>query len=1172
MFNQSPGETSQEAGKGGVRMRSFGARICVKVFCWGVLAACFSPLIGFSQVSTTGMITGTVADTSGAVIPDADITIKNQDTNVQTVKKTDPSGVYVVPQLAPGTYSVTISKVGFQTFSESGIILHPTQVATINATLALAQVATTVAVTAQAAAVAQVRTTTPELSSEVSGTQAQTLPLNGRNFESLATLMPGVTNLAPGTAQMAGSLSEYDDISINGMSGSGALTTLDGIWNENSGNMNNMTVTPNPDTIEEVRVLQNNYSVRDSLMGAGVVIVATKSGTATFHGSAFEYLRNTSLDANNFFTNLGGQPRPVLQQNIFGYTLGGPVYIPGHYNTNKDKTFFFWSEQWIDRNYGSTVLGATPTAAMREGIFSEAVMPNANPLINPATGQPIPNTGTAASPQYVLPASGPGSIQASPLALMNALFPMPNYSAGGFNNYINTSPITDRQRDDEIKVDHNFSSKLRLMGEYLDEHETYSYPYQPWAYSPFDTTTQRAEAPDKLAQVELTVTVSPNMVNTTRVSLNDLINSTYATGISARSQVSGFNEVLPFDGSIGTELLPTLNFSNNWSTAGPASSMEPVGSALAPATDWELTYTDDLSWLHDNHYFDIGINVLRGGKSQKIFTSTNGTWGFGGAFTNNAIADFLTGYAGSLSEAEVKFGRAYGHYTMISPYIQDQWKITHRVTATIGLRTTFFPPTYPPTGAATDFIPSLYNPAYAPVVNANGTITTPNANANYNPLNGLGFSGLNGVPAGFADSHQWVWGPSVGLAWDVFGDGKTSLRAGYGITYTRAPFSADCGYDCYNNPPDTTSIGLTNLNFPAYNVGALSGVVQPNGASDLSAMTTDWQPGEIQSYSLSVEHRFANDWVVSVAGAGTTARHMALQANMNQLLPYSAGGVNYDYNPIFNCGNWTAATGCSVNPTSSPNSAPYLPYLGYGSIATIETSGNGSYSALEVSLRHPAGHHLYLTANYTYSHDLANTRGTTFFRGLNGSGVQDAYHLMNDYGTANIDAPQVFGLSAIWTLPWFQDARGVKQLLLGGWRYSDITSAQSGFALDPGESYSFSGLATRPDRVPGVSITGPKTVAEWFNTVAFTQPAPGFFGDAAPGSIRGPGSINFDMALYKDFKIHERHTLQFRTEAFNAFNHTNFSGVSTGIGGGGAGAVTSALDPRVFEFALRYQF
>jgi len=322
----------------------------------------------------------------------------------------------------------------------------------------------------------------------------------------------------------------------------------------------------------------------------------------------------------------------------------------------------------------------------------------------------------------------------------------------------------------------------------------------------------------------------------------------------------------------------------------------------------------------------------------------------------------------------------------------------------------------------------------------------------------------------------------------------------------------------------------------------------------LDAIASDWQAGEIQSYSVSLEHRFGQEWMVSLAGAGNTATHMAIPVNINQPLPDSP----YNYNPIINAG--------------TISSAVFSPYLGYGSIEDTFANGKATYAALEANVRHPAGHNLFLSANYTWSHSLSDQRGTAFFRGLENGGPQDAYHEMNDYGTSNIDVPHVFAVSAIWNLPWFQNAHGAKGLALGGWRYSDITSIQSGFALDPGLSVVDQGLATRPDVVPGTTVAGPKTTAEWFNTSAFAAPAAGFFGNAAPGSIRGPGFVNFDMAIYKDFKIRERHSVEFRAEFFNVFNHTNFNGVSTTFGAGNFGNLTSAADPRIVEFALRYQF
>ena len=1122
-------------------MKCTDIRITEKLIYWSLVTICVFALNGFGQGSSSGTITGTVTDSTGSVVPDAEITVTNQGTGVPTVTKTNGSGVFAVPQLVAGTYSATITKPGFQTFSETNIILHPTQVATVNATLKLAQVATNVAVVAQAAASAQVQTSTPEISNQVSGQQANILPLNGRNFQSLSALMPGVVNLTPGIAQNDGSLNESSPMSINGMSSSGSLMTLDGIWNENSGNMNDLTVTPNPDTIDEVRVLQNNYSVRNSLMGANVAMVETKSGTAKFHGSAFEYFRNTDLDARNAFS----LTVPTLQQNIFGYTLGGPVYIPDHYNTNKQKTFFFWSQQWIYRNLGSVSTGATPTADMRNGLFSPSVMPTlTTPLIDPTTGSPFPFVAaTATTPAgYQIP---PNMISQSALAFMNAMMPLPNYQTGGFTNYINTADKTDRQRDDEIKLDHNFTSKLRLMAEYLDERQTFTYPNDTFIGSPFSSVSQIAHAPDQLAQIQLTQTISPTMVNTISASMNNLINETFATGTSARSQVPGFQEVLPYEGGSGSDKLPQINFSAGWSSVGVSNALALPGSTNAPASDFEMVYSDDLGWLRQNHYIDAGINVVRGGKSQQVFVPSNGVWGFSGQFTGNPIADFLLGDAASINQSQSQ-RRVYGHYNMISPYIQDQWKITHRVTATFGVRITFFPPTYAPRDTETNFVPTLYTAANAPTVNPDGTITP---TANYNPLNGLVYNGVNGTPMSLVDKNQWMWGPTVGLAWDVFGDGRTSARAGYGITYQRAPFASDCSYYCAGNYPLIPSITLIQPSFPAA-VG--SGTAAPAGAPSLDSISQNWQPGEVQSYSVSLEHRFGQDWLVSIAGAGNTATHMDMPININQALPDSP----YNFNPVINSG--------------TVSSAVYSPYLGYGGIADIQATGIARYTALEANVRHPVGHNVFLSANYTWSHSLSDQRGTAFFRGLNGGGPQDAYHIMNDYGASNIDVPHVFAFSAIWNLPWFQNAHGAKEFALGGWRYSDITAIQSGFALDPGLSVADQGLATRPDA--SSKVPGPKTDAKWFNTSAFAAPAAGFFGNAAPGSIRGPGFINFDMALYKDFKIHESHEVEFRAEFFNIFNHTNFNGVSTTFGAGNFGNLTSAADPRIMEFALRYQF
>ena len=318
--------------------------------------------VALSQLNTTATINGQVSDSSGAAIPQALITLTNQETGTGTKTQSNSDGSFTVPGLPIGAYTVVVTRQGFETYSVKGIILHPATVATVNAALTAGQVQTQISVQAAAA---QVETSTSEVSNQVSHEQVSTLPLNGRNYQSLSALMPGVVNVTPATSLNTGGFITSNVMSVNGMGISGTMYYVDGIWNMNTGNMTQTTITPNPDTIEEVRVLQNNYGAQYSLNGSNVLLLQTRSGTRTFHGAAYEYFRNSDLNARNFFS----PTVPPLHQNIFGYNLGGPVYIPRHYNSDRQKTFFFWSEQWVRQDVGVVLTGATPSAAMRTGLF-----------------------------------------------------------------------------------------------------------------------------------------------------------------------------------------------------------------------------------------------------------------------------------------------------------------------------------------------------------------------------------------------------------------------------------------------------------------------------------------------------------------------------------------------------------------------------------------------------------------------------------------------------------------------------------------------------------------------------------------------------------------------------------------------------------------------------------
>jgi hypothetical protein len=1077
-----------------------------------------------AQVTTTGTIAGTVRDPSGANVSAADVTAIDTDTGTQSTTQTNIDGSFIFPSLPVGIYTVTVSRVGFKTSSTQGIALHPGIVTSVNATLQIGSVSTSVTVSAGAE---QVQTATPEISNEVSSTQADELPLDGRNFSTLSMLMPGITNVTPDTALGQGGLNTSNVMSVNGTGISGSMYYVDGIWDMNTGDMASLTVIPNPDEIQEVRVMQNNYGVRYSLMGGAAVLISTKSGTDTFHGSLWEYLRNNDLDARNFFA----PTTPALHQNIFGGTIGGPLFIPGH-RPAQPRTFFFFSEQWVRQSAALTLLGPDPTEAMREGTFN-------TPITNPLTGQPFPQPSPGV---YQITQS---MINPQALALLNAVAPLPNNGTGFLNYLNNRSPLT-KTRDDEVKIDRTISPRIHLMAEYLRDWQVQNYSYDTFLASPFPTQQDPIITENQLAQIQLTATLSPNLVNTTSISMNNYVASQYLTGTAYLNQVPNFSENLPFKGGFESNRLPEVDFAGGWGSIGT-----PQAVPLIHAGDLEDSFTDDLSWLRGNHSIETGLNIVLGNKRQTNFAFDEGDWFFSGAFTGNPIADYLLGDATTFYQQSTET-RPYVHYKIVSPYIQDRWKATRRLTLTAGLRIEYLPEPHAQHGYEGAFNPQLYNSSEAPIVNSDGTITE---TANYNPLNGVVINGVNGVPLNFTNTYEWYWGPNVGFALDIFGDGKTALRGGYGITYTRTPASTDCSYYCSNNIPLVDSISLVSPSFP----NPIGAAVAPPSAPTFANNTAfNLRAGTITSYSLSLEHRFSDNWLVSIAGVGDLVQHIGDYWNINQPLPDQP----YGYNPLINSD--PALPGAvGIFPYV------YAPYQGYAAMDTYVSNDFTHWNALEIAVRHPTGHNLMLNLAYTWQHGLSTELSQDPFDGT--SNMQNIYEPGQNYGNSALNVPQILTFSYIYNFPWYKNVGGWKGQLLGGWRYAGMTIIQSGFSLNPGLSVAFQGLATRPDRT-AVPVSGPKTQQEWFNTAAFAVPAYGYFGNAAPGSILGPGLVDFDMALYKDFHLTERDIIQFRAEAFNIFNHTNFSGVSTTVGAGNYGQVTSALDPRIMEFALRFQF
>jgi hypothetical protein len=1085
-----------------------------------------------AQLTTTGTISGIVVDQSGAVVPAAQVTITQDETRTVTRTVSNASGDFVQVGLPSGHYDVSVSEAGFSTYHEVNIYLEPMATYSVHATLKPSSVATTVTVSGTEA---QVQTVTSEVSSTISGEEAQELPLNGRNFEQLGSLMPGVINSSPVSTMGTGGYSTTNTLLVNGgtttgSSGSGetgAIYYLDGLWISSNVVHDENIVTPNPDEITEVKALQNNFSAQYSLLGASAVVVETKSGTNTYHGDAWEFLRNTDLNATQYFS----KTPTAMNWNIFGYDLGGPVFVPHLYPHDKSKTFFYFNQQWVRETAAGQTTGAAPLTTMRgQGT------PNGELLFPGTSASPVPGIGGPYGIAYLTDPSLPAGhcksgsttscfaqdsngnwiipaarVDQNALALLNAIVPLPNdISTGTYSattataDYLNTNPSITDQVDLLGKLDHDLNSKLRLSGEYMVEEQTYTGGNQSRFGTPWTTNYDTFETDDQAFQTRLTQILSPTMTNQTSVAIG-IFDGTHDIGcVHQLSDVSGFTQTLPYRGSYVQNYLPSIATSSPWTKFGTSSNY-----IVPRATELHDTISDDWSWTHGKHFVQAGFTMFLG--TERHWSSpgvAQGYFSFTGYATGNTMPDYLLGMAASFSQAS-KGLRTYAHYKVASPYVEETWHVARRLTISGGVRYSYMPWPNEQAGFIDDFNPALFNAQQAPAVSTAGVITT--ASGGYNATNGIILNGQNGVPLNLSNAHKNYWAPVGGFAWDVFGNGKSSLRGGFGLTYYETA-GQGCDEGGCVGYPTVNSVSLTTSNFdnPA---GASTAPTAPaESGEDLN----NYRASHIETYSLSWQQQFATNWIASVAGAGSIQGAGSTSININQSEPATVSGVNYDFNPNLN--------------NSSYSNAYYAPYQGYGNITYFENIGKSNWDALELSLKHQTTKNLYLTAAYTWSHGLDNF-----------GGFQNAYNTAAAYGNSGNDIPQVFTVSAIYYLPRLQYSRWWVKQSLGGWQFSDMTTLQTGGTSTVTLSGSSLGLATRPDQIGPITYSKSwKTPNnQWFSPSSFSKPANGYFGNVGNGSIRNPGTEDFNAALYKTFAFTERLHLQFRAEFFNVLNHSN---------------------------------
>ena len=741
---------------------------------------------------------------------------------------------------------------------------------------------------------------------------------------------------------------------------------------------------------------------------------------------------------------------------------------------------------------------------------------------------------------------------------MDAYWPLPNNPAGGFDNYLNQGSETTNQSDAQYRLDQYIKNKNLLVGRFMYEQVDNHFP---------DGLGLGNNPTPKIPEIEyttgfnglirLTTTFTHNFLNT--LSLAETY--TKANLLENAPLPSGVSIIQAFPGADPLNRMPNISLSRGWAGNG-------TGDLPVEANDGEGIASDDVSWVKGNHVLQTGALYIFGVKRQNAFSNPMGSFSFSGVHTGDPVADYLLGLDATYSQVNQQ-RRVNGHYRQGEAYVQDDWRVSPRLTLNLGVRWQYFSSDTASGNQVSGFSPTLYNPAEAPVVNVNGSLAINSANVPLNSagqpanlLNGIIYAGQNGVPSGFFIPKKLNFGPRVGFAYDLSGNGTTSIRGGYGIVYSRdALAQLNAAYGA--NPPYVKSANVINSLIS----NGTAGVPKAPTTQSLSVIQSSFTPVQIQSYSLTLEHQLAPSMVAQVAYVGSLGRHLeATGFNENFSLPVSSPSTtnclpagqspsaSYNFDPCINAGK---------------ASADYTrPYQGYSAINTEYDEGSSNYNSLQTGLIYRTSR-TQVNVSYTYSKALG-TIGSHTGGSPVGTVVQNPRNVAAEYGPPDYDFTNDLTGTWVYNLPLFPHSSRMLQRAFGDWTFAGLALYQSGFALSPGLSTSTAGLAIRPNQVAPVHTVG--KLNQWFTTNSFAAPQYGFFGNAANGTIRGPHQISFNVALYKTFPIKGRLNLQFRAEAFNVANHPNFNNVSTSLGAGNFGQVTSALDPRILEFALKAVF